>query len=99
MTTLRAVLFPCMHEAVIWRSIHVSGKSAEIKRIVYGSTGADIRHWKTFAILAENEFPFMASDFLQAYAVASGFDILAAQEKQRNLIKEFVDAVYPDPEP
>ena len=94
--TLRAKFFPFMYEAVIWREIPVSGKTAEVKRIVYGSTGQEIRDWKTFAILAENEFPFMASEFLQAYAVASGFDILAVQEKQRNLIKDFVYAVYFD---
>ena len=92
-TTLRAKLLPFMHEAVIWKELPVSGKTSEIKRIVYGSTGEKIRDWKTFAILAENEFPFMASEFLQAYAVVAGFDILGLQEKQRKLIKEFVHAV------
>ena len=93
--TLRAWIFPFMYEAVIWKNIPVVGKSSEIKKIIYGSTGREIKDWKTFAILAENEFPFMSSEFLQAYAVASGFDILGIQEKQRNLIKEFVNAVYP----
>lgn len=96
-TTLRAWLFPFMYEAVIWKNIPVSGKTAEIKKIVYGSTGREIKNWKEFAILAENEFPFMSSEFLQAYAIASGFDILGIQEKQRDLIKEFVGAVYPHP--
>ena len=95
-TTLRAWIFPFMYEAVIWKEIPVSGKTAEIKKIVYGSTGREIKDWKTFAILCENEFPFMSSEFLQAYAVASGFDILGIQEKQRNLIKGFVEAVYPN---
>jgi len=92
--TFRATLFPFMYEAVIWKNIPVSGKSSKIKRIVYGSTGREIKDWKEFAILCENEFPFMSSEFLQAYALASGFDILGVQEKQRNLIKEFVGAVY-----
>ena len=96
-TTLRAWLFPFMYEAVIWKNIPVSGKTAEIKKIVYGSTGREIKNWKEFAILAENEFPFMSSEFLQAYAIASGFDILGIQEKQRDLIKEFGGAVYPHP--
>lgn len=94
-TTLRAWILPFMHEAVIWKEIPVSGKTAEIKKIVYGSTGKEIKDWKTFAILCENEFPFMSSEFLQAYAVASGFDLLGIQEKQRWLIKEFVQSVYP----
>lgn len=94
-TTLRANLFPFMHEAVIWREIPVSGKTAEIKNIQYGSTKEEIKDWKTFAILCENEFPFMSSDFLQAYAVASGFDILGIQERQKQLIKMFVESVYP----
>lgn len=94
-STLRAALFPFMYESVIWREIPVSGEMAKIKKIVYGSTGREVKDWKEFAILCENEFPFMSSEFLQAYALASGFDILAIQEKQRNLIKEFVNAVYP----
>ena len=88
--TLRAWIFPFMYEAVIWKEIPVSGKTAVIEKIVYGSTGHEVKNWKEFAILCENEFPFMSSEFLQAYAVASGFDILGIQEKQRQLIKEFV---------
>ena len=94
--TLRAKLFPFMYEAVIWKEIPVSGRSAQIKKIVYGSTGREIKDWKEFAILCENEFPFMASEFLQAYALATGFDILGIQEKQRNLIKEFCHSIYPN---
>ncbi len=94
--TARAWLMPFMYEAVIWQNIPVSGKSAKITKIVYGSTGEEIKDWKTFAILAENEFPFMASEFLQAYAVASGFDVITVQGVQRNLIKEFVESVYPN---
>lgn len=93
--TLRANLMPFMFEAVIWKKIPVSGDASEIKKIVYGSTGIEVKNWKTFAILCENEFPFMASEFLQAYAVASGLDLLKIQETQRNLIKEFVNAIYP----
>jgi hypothetical protein len=92
--TVRAAILPFAHEAAIWKNIPVSGRVSEIKKIVYGSTGEEIKDWKTFAILCENEFPFMSSEFLQAYAVASGFDILSAQEKQRNLIKEFICSVY-----
>lgn len=93
--TLRATLFPFMYEAVIWREIPCALKISEIKKIVYGSTGREVKSWKEFAILCENEFPFMSSEFLQAYALATGFDLLGIQEKQRNLIKEFVNAVYP----
>ena len=92
--TLRATLFPFMYEAVIWKNIHVSGEASEIKKIVYGSTGREVKDWKEFAILCENEFPFMSSEFLQAYAIASGLDLLKIQETQRNLIKEFVESVY-----
>lgn len=96
MATLRAWLMPFMYEAVIWKMVPASGDKAEIKKIVYGSTGREVKDWKEFAILAENEFPFMSSEFLQAYAIASGFDILGIQEKQRNLIKDFVNAIYPN---
>src|SRR3990167_4390906 len=94
-STLRAFLFPFMHEAVIWREIPVGGDSALIKKIVYGSTGREVKDWKEFAILCENEFPFMSSEFLQAYALATGFDLIGLQEKQRGFIKQFVESVYP----
>ena len=94
--TLRAKLFPFMYEAVIWKMIPASGKTSEIKRIVYGSTGQEIKDWKIFAILCENEFPFMSSEFLQAYALASGLDLLGIQNKQRELIRRFVLHVYPN---
>jgi hypothetical protein len=94
--TLRATLFPFMYEAVIWKNIVASGESSKITKIVYGSTGNEIKDWKHFAILCENEFPFMSSEFLQAYAIATGFDLIGVQEKQRNLIKEFVESVYPN---
>lgn len=94
--TLRAKLFPFMYEAVIWKEIPASGETAKIEKIVYGSTGKEIKDWKTFAILCENEFPFMSSELLQAYALASGLDLIGIQETQRNLIKEFVTNVYPD---
>lgn len=93
--TLREKLFPFMYEAVIWKNIPATGGFTKIKKIVYGSSGREVTDWKEFAILCENEFPFMSSEFLQAYAVASGFDILGIQEKQRKLIKEFVESVYP----
>ena len=92
--TLRAALFPFMYEAVIWKNIPVSGQASEIKKIVYGSTGREVKDWRQFAILCENEFPFMASEFLQAYAIVSGLDLLGIQETQRNLIKKFVKGVY-----
>lgn len=93
--TVRATLFPFMYEAVIWKEIPASGKSSQVKKIVYGSTGEEIKDWRIFAILCENEFPFMASEFLQAYALATGFDLLGVQQTQRDLIKQFVHAVYP----
>ena len=94
-TTIRATLMPFMFEAVIWKKIPVSGEASKIKKIVYGSTGREIKDWRQFAILCENEFPFMSSEFLQAYAIASGLDLLAIQDTQRKLIKEFVQSVYP----
>ena len=97
--TLRAKLFPFMYEAVIWKNIKASGNSSQISNIQYGSTERKVKDWKEFAILQENEFPFMSSEFLQAYALATGFDLIGIQEKLRGLIKEFVNAVYPDPKP
>lgn len=94
--TMRAKLFPFMYEAVIWKEIPASGRTSQIKRIVYGSTGTEVRDWKQFAILCENEFPFMASEFLQAYALVSGLDLIGIQNKQRELIRRFVKHVYPD---
>lgn len=92
--TFRAWLFPFMYEAVIWKQVPASGSKSRIRKIVYGSTGREIKDWKEFAILCENEFPFMASEFLQAYALATGYDLIGIQEKQRMLIKDFVNAVY-----
>ena len=92
--TLRAWLFPFMYEAVIWRNIPASGRTSKIDKIVYGSTGREVKNWKEFAILCENEFPFMSSEFLQAYAVASGLDILGIQNKQREMIRHFVGSIY-----
>lgn len=92
--TLRAKLFPFMYEAVIWKEIPASGETREITKIVYGSSGQEVKSWKHFAILCENEFPFMSSEFLQAYALVSGLDILEIQKTQRRLIKEFVEKVY-----
>lgn len=94
LNTIRAKLMPFMFEAVIWKEIPASGDEAEITKIVYGSTGREVKDWKEFAVLCENEFPFMSSEFLQAYAVATGLDLLAIQNKQRKLIKDFVNAVY-----
>jgi len=95
-TTIRALIMPFMFEAVIWKEIPVSGRKSKIKKIVFGSTGREVTDWKEFAILCENEFPFMSSEFLQAYAVATGFDIINVQEIQRKLIKDFVESVYPN---
>lgn len=92
---IRAWLMPFMFEGAIWKNIPASGDTAEIKKIVYGSTGREVKDWREFAILCENEFPFMSSEFLQAYAIASGLDLIAIQNKQRELIKEFVNAIYP----
>src|SRR3990167_9882764 len=38
-STIRSIIFPFMYEAVIWRSIPVTGEMRKIKKIVYGSTG------------------------------------------------------------
>ena len=94
LNTIRATLMPFMFESVIWKEIPASGTTAKIKKIVYGSTGKEIKDWKTFAILCENEFPFMSSEFLQAYAVATGLDLLSLQARQRDLIRVFVESVY-----
>lgn len=93
--TIRAKLMPFMFEAVIWRDIPVSGDKAEIKEIVYGSTNVPVNNYKHLIILTENEFPYMSDAFLEAYAIASGLDLVGIQEQQRQLIKEFVNAVYP----
>ena len=93
-STIRAAIMPFMFEAVIWKEIPASGQTSEIQRIVYGSTGNEVKDWKHFAILCENEFPFMASEFLQAYALASGLDLISIQNKQRELIRNFVGKVY-----
>lgn len=94
----RAALMPFMFEGAIWKEIPVSGYHREIKKIEYGSTGHEVKNWKAFAILCENEFPFMANEFLQAYAIAAGLDLIEIQNNQRNLIREFIGAVYPDSE-
>lgn len=95
--TVRAKIFPFMYEAVIWKNIPVNGRSSKIKKIVYGSTGREIKDWRQFAILCENEFPFMSSEFLQAYAIARpDFPLLEIQATQRGLIKAFVESVYPN---
>lgn len=91
---IRAFFMPFMFEHAIWKEYTISPKSAKIEKIVYGSSGREVTDWKEFAILCENEFPFMASEFLQAYAVATGLDILDIQKKQRKLIKDFVESVY-----
>ena len=92
--TIRAKLLPFLFEAVIWKEIPLSGESAKVKRIVYGSTNCTIKDYRTLIILTDNEFPFSCNAFLQAYAMCSGLDLLDIQTKQRQLIKEFVDAVY-----
>ena len=98
-TTIRAWLMPFMFEDVIWTGLRTCGRPSKIEKIMYGSTGREVTHWKQLAILTENEFPFMASDFLQAYAIATGFDIIGVQEKQRAKIKEFYESVYPAAKP
>jgi hypothetical protein len=92
--TIRAKFMPFMFEAVIWKDIIVSGYGATIKKIVYGSTGVEVKNYKHLIILTENEFPFMANAFLEAYAVISGLDLIDIQNKQRKLIKEFVEGTY-----
>jgi hypothetical protein len=92
---IRALLMPFMFEHAIWKEIPVTGRPSKIKKIVFGSSGREVKDWKEFAILCENEFPFMASEMLQAYAVATGLDIISIQNHQRNLIKNFVESVYP----
>lgn len=99
LSTVRSLICPVLYEAVIWKKFPVTGEGSEIKKIVYGSTGQEVRSWKQFAILCENEFPFMANDFLQAYALITGLDLIDLQERQRKLIKEFVNAVYPFAKP
>jgi hypothetical protein len=95
-TGLRAKLMPFMFEHAIWKEIPVSGETAKVEKIVYGSTGQEIKDWKAFAILCENEFPYMANEFLQAYALATGLDLLGIQARQRELIRRFVKGIYRD---
>ena len=91
--TIRAKLMPFMFEAVIWKNIPVSRCTSVVHKILYGSTGVEVKDYRQLIILTENEFPFMANAFLEAYALASGLDIIGIQDKQRKLIKEFMDAV------
>jgi len=93
--TIRAKLMPFMFEAVIWKEFKTSPRRFVVNKIVYGSTGVEVKNYKHLIILTENEFPFMGEAFLEAYALISGLDIIEIQNKQRQLIKEFVDAVYP----
>lgn len=92
--TARASLIPYMFEAAIWKSMPLSGESAKVKRIVYGSTGREVKDHREMIILTDNEFPFGSEYFMQAYALASGFDLLAVQKKHREVIREFVEGVY-----
>lgn len=98
-TTIRAWLMPFMFEDVIWIKLWTCGRKSKIKKIVYGSTGQEIKDYRQLIILTENEFPFMANDFLQAYALMSGLDLIDIQERQRKLIKEFFNVVYPSAKP
>lgn len=90
LNTIRAKLMPFLFEAVIWQNFDVSGKSAKINQIVYGSSDTLIKDAKKLMLLTENEFPFMGEAILEAYAFASGFDLIAIQEKQRQLMEDFV---------
>jgi hypothetical protein len=92
--TARAAIMPFMFEAAIWKEIPVSGDTARVKCIKYGSTGQDLKSYRQLIILTENEFPFMSDYFIQAYALSSGLDIIDIQERQRELIKTFVRKVY-----
>jgi hypothetical protein len=95
LNTLRAKLMPFMFEDVIWKELPASGDTVRVRKIVYGSTGRVIDNWVDLAILTENEFPFTGNDFLQAYALASGLNLIEIQNKQRQLIKGFCETVYP----
>ena len=66
---------------------------------MYGSTGIELKNYKQLIILTENEFPYMGEAFLEAYALIAGLDLIAIQARQRKLIKEFVNAVYPNTKP
>ena len=92
--TARAAIMPFMFEAAIWKEIPVSGDTAKVKCIKYGSTGADLKSYKQLIILTENEFPFMSDYFIQAYALSSGLDVIEIQDRQRDMIKTFVRKVY-----
>jgi hypothetical protein len=94
LNTIRAKLMPFMFESVIWLDLPVSGRSAKVENIVYGSSTELIRDPKKLILLTENEFPFMGEYLLEAYAYITGFDLIKIQERQRELIKEFVNAVY-----
>ena len=93
MTTLRSKLMPFMFEAAIWKDIAVKGTSSIVDSIVYGSTNDCIENYKDLILLTENEFPFMGEYILEAYAMASRFDLIGIQNKQRQLIYEFVNSI------
>ncbi len=59
LTTIRAKILPFMFEAVIWKNIPVSGDTSKIEKIVYGSTGEEIKDAKLVII---NKKDIMAFD-------------------------------------
>lgn len=93
LNTIRAKILPFLFEAVIWKDFPVSGKTARVDCIVYGSSNKLIKDPKQLILLTENEFPFMSESILEAYSFVSGFDLISIQDKQRKLITEFVNVV------
>jgi hypothetical protein len=87
---IRSKLFPYLYGPTVSKTFVPKKESSEIKYIVYGSTEDLITDYKKLIMLTDNEFPFVSEGILQAYAYITGFDLLDVQEKQRQLIKEFV---------
>jgi hypothetical protein len=95
--TVRAKLVPFIFEAVTWKTMEVSGEGSRVRKIIYGSTGEEMKDPRQLMILTDNEFPFAANEMLQAYALTSGLDIIDIQKRQRKLIKDFIYDIYPCP--
>ncbi len=94
LNTCRAKLMPFMFESVIWKDIPVSGKTAQITHIVYGSSTSEIKDYRQLILLTENEFPYMSEYILECYAFITGLDLVSIQNKQRQMMEDFVKTLY-----
>ena len=91
--TILAKLMPFMFEAAIWKDFPVSEIIAQVKEVRMYNKPIKEKLYEKLVLLTENEFPFMAEDILQAYAFASGYNLIWMQDQQRQLIKRFANHI------